>query len=203
MVTGLLLAAASLLAFSLWSAFAARDRKALQSASWAMAWLATAAAVIVPAAVLATYLFPSDAAPLNLRLYHLGGGSRLHDGVPLLNRLAAFACAAIPLGVASWGLVALRRLFLLYASGDVFSQNALNALSAVSAALFWYVLASFIAEGPITAALSWWKPEGHRVITFSIGLDDLMVLFLAAVASVITRVMAEAARLADENAEFV
>jgi hypothetical protein len=203
-VTSLIAAALLLVGFSLWGIFAARDRSALKTASVIMAWLATAAVFVIPTAIFLTFLFPLEMAPLNLRLNHLDGGvARLHEHVPIFNRMLGFAIAAIPLAIASWGLLSLRKLFLLYASNEVFSPNAIKCLGAVSAALFWYVLVSFIAEGPITAAMSWWRPPGHRIISFDIGLDDLTLLFLAAVTSVITRVMAEAVRLADENAKFV
>ena len=89
----------------------------LTTASRVMAWVSAAAAIAVPIAVLATFLFPEQTAPLNLRLYHLAGNG-LTSAIPLDQRLFAFACAAIPLAIAVRGLLFLRRLFVLYARRD-------------------------------------------------------------------------------------
>jgi hypothetical protein len=120
-----------------------------------------------------------------------------------VNRAIAFGCAAIPLGLLVWSLVALRRLFRLYAHREIFSQDALAALGTVALALCWYVLASFLAEAPITAALSLGVPSGHHGMSLSFKLEDITVLFVASVMRIFTQVTAQGRRVADENASFV
>jgi hypothetical protein len=192
--------ALGLLGFVIWEIYGPADAGTLATASRMMAWVSTAAAIVVPVAIFATFLFPEQTAPLNLRLYHFGG-RELTSAIPLGLRLFAFACAAIPLTIVVRGLLSLRRLFVLYARREVFSPEALVALSTVATAVFWYVLASFLVEAPISAALSW--NSGRGTVTLSIGLDDLAPLYLAGVATIITRVMTEARRVAEENASFV
>jgi hypothetical protein len=203
MVLSLELAAILLIGFAVWAARQPDDTGTLQTASLVMAWIATMAAVLIPLAVLATFLFPAQTGALNLRLYHLGGAGVLTSGVPLTMRLVAFACATVPLGIVVWGLFSLRWLLLLYAQGQVFTTSAVGALTGITAAPFWYGIASFIAEAPITLALSWENGAGHRIVSLSIGLDDLVLLFLSGVATVIVRAMAEGRRIADENAQIV
>ncbi len=172
----------------------------LVKASRAMAWLSAAGVVIVPLVTIAIFLFPSVAAVMDISMSHLS--APLTSAVPLANRVGALLCEIVPLAIAVWGLLALTRLFRLFASGEVFSAASLQALSQVAAALFWNVVAAFLAEAPISYFLTEASPA-HRAISLTLGTGDVEVLFLAGVALVIARVMAEAARMADENASFV
>jgi hypothetical protein len=202
MVNALIAAALVLSAFILATAVLAHDRTRLALMSRVMAWLTLAAALALPLMVLATYFAPREMAPLNLRLYHLGG-RHVADGVPLDDRMAAFACAAVPLAIAVWALLTLRELLLQFAAHDVFSRQTSRTLSILSLAVFAYVVAAFVAEAPIGYFLRRADPDNHIVFALSIGLEDLVALFAAAVTAVIARVMAEATAVADENAKFV
>lgn len=93
----------------------------LASLSRFMAWLTLGAALVAPPALLLVYLAPDIAAPLDLHLTHLGGGHALSAAIPVADRLRAVACAVVPLAVAVWGLLALRRLFVLFAAGEIFA----------------------------------------------------------------------------------
>lgn len=166
-----------------------------------MAWLSIAGAVIGPIIVILCFLFPTATRVLDVHFSHLGAD--LVAAVPIEFRVVAMLCALIPAGIASWGLVALARLFRCYAAGEVFSGKALAALSQVTAALFWNVLAAFVMQAPISILLTWYRGGHHREISLGFGSDDVEMLFLAGVTFVIARVMAEARRIADENESFV
>ena len=172
----------------------------LVKASRVMTWLSAAGVMIVPLITAVLFLFPDVAQVLDIHISHLG--APLTSAAPLANRVGALLCEIVPLAIAVWGLLALTRLFNLFAKGEVFSTPALRALSQVTAALFWSVLVSFIAQAPISYFLTR-TGSGHPEISLTFGSDDVEVLFLAGVALVIARVMAEAARMADENASFV
>ncbi len=166
-----------------------------------MAWLSTAGFLIVPALVIYAFLEPENSKWLMFDMDHLG--ATLNSAVPLQFRLIALACALVPVGFTMWALWSLRRLFLLYASGEIFSPGALSALNHVAMALFGGVVAGFIAEAPISVALTWTLGHGHRELSLGFGTGDASSLFMAGVVLVIARVMAEARRVADENAKFV
>jgi hypothetical protein len=178
--------------------------KGLVRASTIMAWLSLAGAIITPLGTLIVFVFPDEVraigGDINIGAHY---GKALTEHVPLLWRMIALACAMIPAAIAVWGLLALTRLFRLFAAGEVFSSATLNALSQITSALFWNVIASFLTEAPITYCLAQGSPPGQRSISVEIGSDDVRLLFLAGVAFVIARVMAEARRMADENAGFV
>ncbi|MGH6871679.1 MAG: DUF2975 domain-containing protein [Rhizomicrobium sp.] len=173
----------------------------LVRASRIMAWLSIAGAVIGPVVVTLCFLFPDATRVLDIHFGHLG--AELTDAVPIEYRAMAMLCALVPAAVGSWGLIALARLFRCYVVGEVFSGRALHALSQVTAALFWNVLAAFVMQAPISILLTWYLGHGHRQVSLSLGSDDAQVLFVAGVTFVIARVMAEARRIADENEGFV
>jgi Protein of unknown function (DUF2975) len=175
--------------------------KKLVTASRIMAWLSLAGIVIVPLVTVVGFLDPDATTALSIRFGHLG--APLTSAVPLTNRIGALLCEIIPVAIVVWGLTALTRLFRLFAKGNVFSTASLRALNQVAAALFWNVLAAFVVQAPISYFLTAANPPGQRAISLGLGSDDIEVLFLAGVAVVIARVMAEAHRMADENASFV
>ena len=173
----------------------------LVRASRVMAWLSLMGAVIAPAAVILCFLFPDRTRFLDMRINHLGAD--LLAAVPLTDRALALVFALVPAAIASWGLLALARLFRCFAQGQIFSAGALRALSQVTAALFWNVIAAFVMQAPISFLLNYYHGPGHREISLGFGSDDVQLLFLAGASYVIARVMAEARRVADENESFV
>lgn len=194
------------LGFFVWVAKRPADPERLKVASNWMGHVAAAAAVIIPAAVFAKYFAPDHVGPINgLIPLHLGGTSEfpLTADVAFSNRMIAFASASVPLAIAAWSLLSTRRLFRLYAHQDVFSKESLALLSTVSLGLCLYVLASFLAEAPITAALSLGRVEGPHGMSLTLKIEDLSVLFVAGLVRVFAQVMAHAIRIADENASFV
>ena len=166
-----------------------------------MAWLSAAGFVLIPAVTIYAFLLPEQSRWLMLDFDHLGAA--LNDAVPLNYRLMALACELFATSFTMWALWSLRRLFLLYSAGDVFSPAALSALNQVAWALMYGVLANFVMQAPISAALSWPLGAGHRAVSLAFGSGDVATLFTAGVVLVVARVMTEALRVADENAKFV
>lgn len=173
----------------------------LVRASRIMAWLSILGAVLGPAVLIACFVWPEFGVAIDAHFNHLG--VPLTEATPLIWRLGAMLCALVPTAIASWGLIALAGLFRCFIAGEVFSAQSLRALSHVTAALFWNVLAAFVMQAPISALLSYPLGPHHREISLGLGTDDVQVLFVAGVAYVLARVMAEARRIADENEGFV
>jgi hypothetical protein len=196
----------AVLGFFVWIAKRPAEPEHLRAVSNFMGHVAAAAAIVIPAVVFAKYLAPARLGPLNgLIPLHLGGTSQfpLTDDVALANRMIGFACAAVPLAIAVWSLLSTRRLFRLYAHQQMFSKDSLELLNTVSLALCLYVLASFLAEAPITAALSLGRTTGPHGMSLSLKIEDLSLLFGAGLVRVFAQVMAHAIHAADENASFV
>ena len=178
--------------------------KALVRASKRMAFWSKAAVVITPLSTMLLFLFPDQ-----VRM--VGGdfsvtahyGHILSNSLLLSDRLIAMGFAMIPTAVATWGMVALVRLFKRLGEGEVFSPEALRAFSDIATALFWNVLATIATEPAITYFLSRGHTPVHLYTQITLGADDVELLFLAGIAYVIARVMAEARVVAEENAKFV
>jgi hypothetical protein len=166
-----------------------------------MSVLSLGGMILIPALVTAIFLHPDTTQFLMLRLDHLGAD--LTAKVPLQYRIDALACEAVPLGFTVWAMWSLRQLFASYAIGEVFSADPLRHLNNVANALFLGVLADFVMQAPISYLLTWYLGPHHRSISLSFGSNDAAWLFIAGTVLVIARVMAEARRVADENAAFV
>ena len=166
-----------------------------------MAWLSLTGAVLQPAVTALCFIWPASTIGLDIHFSHVDAATML--GVPLSERLLAMVFALMPALIATWGLVSLARLFQAFVRGEIFSLPALRALSNVTTALFWNVIAGLLVQVPITYLLTMHNPPGHRAISLGFGSDDIEMLFLAGVTFVIARVMAEARRVAEENAGFV
>jgi DUF2975 family protein len=166
-----------------------------------MSVLALIGMAIVPVVVAAAFLYPKFSEALMLNMSHVG--MKLTASVPLGDRLLALACEAVSAGLTIWALWSLNRLFANYAQGRVFSAEPIAHLNHVATALFLSVLTDFVMEAPISYFLTRHGPPGHREISLSFGSGDVAWLFIAGTVLVIARVMAEARRMADENAAFV
>jgi hypothetical protein len=172
----------------------------LRRTSSILAGIATFGAGLWPLLVSAEFLIPdamlaqgfkSDIEVLQL----------LTDAVPLTDRLFALACYAVPTGLAIWALVSVARLFRSFAGGKVFSEAALAALHRIAIALTLNVVTGFVTQIPISYFLTRDYP-GHRG-TLGFGVADIVLLFVAGATYVFASIMADAKRVAEENASFV
>ncbi|HEY7977338.1 MAG TPA: DUF2975 domain-containing protein [Rhizomicrobium sp.] len=173
----------------------------LVRASRIMAWLSVIGAVLAPLVTALCFIWPVSTQPLDVHFNHIDIATVA--AAPLGDRLLALIFALIPALIVTWGLLSLARLFRAFTQGEIFSLPALRALSSVTAALFWNVVATFVMQAPLTYLISMHNPPGHRFMSIGFGSDDVDMLFLAGVTFVIARVMAEARRVAEENAGFV
>lgn len=192
----------------------------LRRLSRTMAWIATLAVFLVPIAALLNF-FPQTVGGIPL-----GHGDAFVAKAPLQLRIAAFCVWSVPLAFLMWAWWSLRRLFLHYADGNVFTGAALRQLYTIALALVCAAVAGFFADPvgtllvmwntgwsqsgfgvgilPASASLSLMVPVGARhSLLFLLGPTQVAAFAKAAVVYVIARVMSEGSRLADENAKFV
>lgn len=166
-----------------------------------MSVIALLGMIAIPVLVTAIFLYPDTTQVLMLRLDHLG--TDLTGAIPLQYRVDALICEAAPLGCTVWAMWSLRQLFENYAQGRVFSVEPLRHLNNVANALFLGVLADFVMQAPISYFLTYHLGPHRRSISLGFGSNDAKWLFIAGSVLVVARVMAEARRVADENAGFV
>jgi hypothetical protein len=174
----------------------------IASLSRALGWMATIGVFVVPFATVITFaLAGHTGATFFMGLD--GTLDRLLTDAPFLSRLAALPFALAPDIFMMWALWSLRTLMFHYSRGEVFTFAPLSALNNLAIALFAGVIAGIAVNPLISLLLTWHLGVGHRHIIIAFGTQEFADLFAAGVVLVIARVMAEARRIADENAKFV
>ncbi|MDT9000474.1 DUF2975 domain-containing protein [Paucibacter sp. APW11] len=128
-------------------------------------------------------------------------GSEIHLD-PRSRAFGLLGCSPAML-VACWSLWRLWSLFRCYGRGDTFSVAPLRHLLGLARGILALSLLTPLANTASVLALTWLNPPGHRQLMLGLSLQDYLVLLIGLVLLAIARVMREAARLAEENAEFV
>ncbi|KAB2898541.1 MAG: DUF2975 domain-containing protein [Burkholderiaceae bacterium] len=123
-----------------------------------------------------------------------------------LDTAARWRTALVSLLPVGGGLYALRQLWALfgeYREGRVFCAAAQQALVRFAWAVFGLSLALPLARALMSMAASLGNPPGQRFVTLSLFWHDGLHLLFGVVLLSIAHVMAQARRIADENAGFV
>ncbi|MBB4224804.1 DUF2975 domain-containing protein [Variovorax guangxiensis] len=118
-------------------------------------------------------------------------------------RWRAALVSLLPVGGGLFALWHLWRLFGEYGLGRVFGPTAQNALVRFAWAVLLLALLLPLARSLMSVALSMSNPPGQRYVAIGIAWFDCLHILFGAVLVAIARVMAEARRLADDNAGFV
>ena len=109
----------------------------------------------------------------------------------------------VPAGVFLLALQRLWGVFGEYARGQVFSRLALLRLRGFARCLVASAVISPIYGAVLSVVVSWNYGVGHRQLSLRIDTDDYTSLLFGVVVLAVCSVMAEAARVAEDNAGFV
>jgi len=120
-----------------------------------------------------------------------------------LDRVAGFVASLIPLSLILYGIWHLRGLFALYARGEILGAANAARLRALAMTLILWLPAQLIGDALISLALSIDNPPGERFVALSLSSDDFAIPLIGAIALVISWVMVEAARTAEDNASII
>ncbi len=128
------------------------------------------------------------------------------DDISVLAKTAAYGAVMVQTAPLLWALWALRRLFMGYATGAVFTADAARQLKFVAVALISTVIVRPLGIGLFSLALSLDTVktpggQGHLILMF--GSTELLIGLAGVMILVIAWVMGEAAALAEENRSFV
>ena len=125
------------------------------------------------------------------------------DSLPFYLRATSFAIALVPLGIYTFVLVQTRALFRGYAQGEIFTFAAAKRLRTIGCALVLGVPAGVVAGMLVSVVLTAANPAGQRQLSISFGSAEFSALVFGGLLLVIGWVMAEAARLAEENRQYI
>jgi hypothetical protein len=153
------------------------------------------------------------ATPLLLAIYVMSGPAVHHPWLVTLNvgagaleppaRAALFAATLAALAPMLWGLNQVRRMFIGYAEGKVFTERAAMRFRRFATALLLTAITGPLALAALSLTLSWLGTVTPPAGVISVSSTDAGLLLVGLVLRVIASVLHDAARLAEENASFV
>ncbi len=112
---------------------------------------------------------------------------------------AGFISSLLPLTVLIYVLLNLRKIFLFYKEGIVFSFEHVVLFKKTAKLLAIWVFLTVVYEAIKSVLFSLGNPVGERVLSVEFGSEELTVIVVAAFVYVIAWVMDEGRVLADEN----
>ncbi len=125
------------------------------------------------------------------------------DQMALHTQVAGGLWSLLPAGIVLLGLRRLWQLFGEYALGRVFSHRALVSLRGFARCVLATAFTSPIYGAVLSVIVTFDRRPGTRLLNLQFSSDDYAMLLIGAVLLAIASVMAEAARVAEDNAGFV
>jgi len=177
----------------------ARRLRRIRRVSAAMAWVVSLGAV----ALLALFLWVWSDPMVLPGVLAAATGVAVELPLSPLAYWGSFAAAWLPLTPALAALWLARRLFRGYAEGEIFTLAAARRLGGIGRLLLLTAGAGVLARTLCVLALTWQNPPGQRQLAVSLSSNDFGLLVLGLLLTVVGWILAEAARLNDENRLFV
>jgi hypothetical protein len=171
----------------------------LRRLAWAVRGLIVFGAVGLVAALVWTWAVPEHA------LVHMKDVASVCNppGLTTSAHVLGAAWSLLPLGMSLLGLQRLWGLFGEYAQGRVFSHRALLYLRDFARCIVALSIISPIYGAVLSVIATWANAPGTRELNLDVTSDDYVMLLFGAVLLAISSVMAEAARVAEDNEGFV
>lgn len=159
--------------------------------------LITMLMVLLPTTVLLMWAF------VDLKTLELGWSEAEIGPLTVFERIAAAALSTLPLSITLIALFNLRRLFGLYAQGNIFETANVRCFRNMGWALILIMPANVLFHSALSVLLSFDQMAGERMLAIGISSDDVGVAVVGGVIVIISWVMAEAADLSRDNAAIV
>ncbi|MCE7999213.1 MAG: DUF2975 domain-containing protein [Rhodobiaceae bacterium] len=118
-------------------------------------------------------------------------------------RWSAATLSLFPISITLFALYNLQKLFSLYAIGKFFEPANVRCFRNMGWALVAVVPVDILFNAALSVLLSFDQPAGERMLAVSMSSDDIGLAVVGAVIIIVSWVMAEAVKLAEENAQIV
>ena len=109
----------------------------------------------------------------------------------------------VPGAIVLYGMLALRRLFDAYRLGAIFAAGNALHLRTFAVSVVVSAIVKILVTPLISVILSWHNPPGTRAVAISFGSNDISALFVGLLFLIVAWIMAEAQKLADDNAQII
>ena len=103
----------------------------------------------------------------------------------------------------AYTLFQIRRLFTLFAEGRIFDPEPAGAIRRTGLGLLVMVVSGIIAKTVFVLLLTMHNPPGQRQLSISVSSDAYVLALFGGLMITLGWVLGEAARLSDENRQFV
>ncbi|RBP81237.1 DUF2975 domain-containing protein [Marinomonas rhizomae] len=119
--------------------------------------------------------------------------------LPLEMQAIGFISSLLPLSTLILILLNVRKLFSYYKEGIVFSMTHVSLFKTTSRLLLLWVFLSIAYESGKSVIFSWSNPIGERGLSIGFGSEQLIVIIVATFIYVISWIVDEGRKLAEEN----
>ncbi|WP_438863994.1 DUF2975 domain-containing protein [Neptunicella sp.] len=165
-----------------------------------IAWGCLVIMVITPVA--AAYLFVDLDAFIALARNSLNLPIHWHSVTPGQWQ-GLWLLSVLYVAIAVVGLYFLRRAFANFAKGELFNLSNSRDLRWFSIMLFIQALAKPVHLALSSLLLSWNHPAGQKMLTLSMGSDEIKMVALAMILWVMSELLIKGNKLEDENKQFI
>lgn len=121
----------------------------------------------------------------------------------MTSRLGGLAGSLLPTAVSLFALWQMWSLFGCFARGELLAREPAQHLRRLGLALCTLAFAQPVGRTLSILALTWGNPKGERQLWMGLTSDHYLSLLFGLLLLALAQVLAEAARVADENREFV
>ncbi len=169
-----------------------------------LAWACWALAVMLPMAALYSYgqLTPVDMlVQMGIRLP--SGGSLQSLPVAVWQHVVAVAISLLPVIAVSYALWRAGQYFSGFVRGEIFRLTTVRHLRGFAAGLLVSSSAGLVAPTAIVWLLTMGAPAGGRVLTVSLGSQQLLMLLFSGIVWQMGHAMTRAVEIAEDNAQII
>lgn len=179
------------------------DLQRLSALSRVLGWICLALIVFLPVSVLVAWLnYDVFGAGLAERL-GIGQEHGVPDALMPVQIAMGIGVMMVPVGLMMFALWNLRRLFMGFGAGQIFTLENTRSLRIFAWSAMAVIVVQFFTDGLLSVVLTLNNPPGQRVLALSLSSEQIVALFIGAVFVVIARVLEEGRKLADENASIL
>jgi hypothetical protein len=178
--------------------FSAAGLRRIRRLAWIVRLLCLFGVVVIGTLPFIFWAEPQWVADVAARTWNLG---KLQ--LDLGSRLWGLAASMLPTTVSLFTLWQMWSLFGCFAQGELLARRPALYLRRLGLGLCALAAAQPLGHTLAILALTWGNPKGERQLWFGLSSDHYLALLFGLLLLALAQVLHEAARVADENAEFV
>jgi hypothetical protein len=169
-----------------------------------LAWACLALAVLLPVAAVFSVWQTSAAGMLGQMGIRLPSGASL-DSLPIAawQYGAAVGISLLPVGAVAYALLRAHQCFNGFVREDIFSLATVRHLRGFAAGLLVSSSAALLAPTAIVWLLTLYAPAGGRILTVSLGAQQLLMLLFSGIVWQMGHAMTRAVEIAEDNAQII